>query len=50
LGNKNPKVVDSANDYVSDLNWDNCTNKNNKGKIINVKSFEIDEEDFTISN
>lgn len=50
LGNKNPKVVDSANDYVSDLNWNNCTNKDNKGKIINVKSFEIDEEDFTISN
>lgn len=50
LGNKNPKVVESADKYISDLNLSNCVDKDANGKIINVKSFEIDEEDFTIAN
>lgn len=49
LGNSNPKVLESSSYYTSDLNWDDClvNDENNKLKL---KSFEIDEEDFTLNN
>ena len=49
LGNNNPKIVENSSHYTSDLNWDNCTIKKDN-KIAELKSFEIDEEDFTINN
>ena len=49
LGNSQVQVVESPTQYKSDLHLNKCTYTDDSGQL-HLKSFEIDEENFTINN